>query len=122
MRSKLPRRASVEPLKTASERPEYHRHPLLVCIASAWTGHWIIFGMAISEIEGAERVLTTPALAFVDDLTRRFRGQIDELLARRRVTQRRFDNGGWPDFLSETAAVRAAEWRVAPPPADLQDR
>jgi malate synthase len=78
--------------------------------------------MAISEIEGAERVLTTPALAFVDDLTRRFRGEIDELLARRRVTQRRFDNGGWPDFLSETAAVRAAEWRVAPSPADLQDR
>src|SRR5450631_672760 len=83
---------------------------------------WIIFPMAISEIEGAERVLTAPALAFVDDLTRRYRDQIDELLARRRATQKRFDSGGWPDFLSETESVRAGTWNVSPPPADLQDR
>jgi len=78
--------------------------------------------MAISEIEGADRVLTAPALAFVDDLTRRFRDRIAECLARRRATQKRFDSGGWPDFLSETESVRADTWSVSPPPADLQDR
>ena len=50
------------------------------------------------EVTMMSPVLTTPALAFVDDLTRRFRDQIDELLARRRATQKRFDSGGWPDF------------------------
>jgi malate synthase len=74
------------------------------------------------EVDSSQRVLTAPALAFVEDLTRRFRGRIDELLARRRATQERYDKGGRPDFLSDTAAVRADTWRVAPPPADLRDR
>src|SRR5690606_25930457 len=32
------------------------------------------------------------------------------------------DAGERPDFLPETADVRNGDWRVSPPPADLQDR
>jgi malate synthase len=78
--------------------------------------------MATPEVEDAGRVLTPPAVAFVEDLTRRFRGRIDERLAARRTAQARFDAGAKPDFLAETAAVRADNWRVADAPADLQDR
>jgi malate synthase len=74
------------------------------------------------NVDGAERVLTPAALAFVEDLARRFIPRIDEVLARRQATQARFDAGQGPDFLPETADVRKGDWRVAPPPADLQDR
>jgi malate synthase len=55
----------------------------------------------VSQIEGADRVLTSAAAAFVDDLTRRFRPRIDELLARRRAAQERFNRGGRPDLLTD---------------------
>jgi hypothetical protein len=42
--------------------------------------------MSTPEVEGSDRVLTAPAVAFVEDLTWRFRGRIDELLAERRAT------------------------------------
>ena len=71
-----------------------------------------------ARIEDAERVLTAPALAFVEDLTRRFRPGIDELLARRRAVQERYNNGARPDFLAETADVasRRLEGRRRFPP------
>jgi malate synthase len=68
------------------------------------------------------RVLTPAAVAFVEDLTRRFRPRIDALLTRRRAAQQRLDNGERLDFLPDTAEVRRSDWRVAPIPADLQDR
>ncbi|HWU14309.1 MAG TPA: malate synthase A, partial [Caulobacter sp.] len=43
-------------------------------------------------------------------------------LAARVARQARFDAGELPDFLPETADVRADDWTVAPIPADLQDR
>jgi malate synthase A len=67
-------------------------------------------------------ILTTDALAFVADLVRTFRPRVKELLARRRERQARFDAGERPDFLAETADVRAREWTVAPLPQDLLDR
>ena len=73
-------------------------------------------------VEGADRVLTPPAVAFVEDLTRRFRSRIDDLLERRRATQARFNAGARPDFLPETAAIRSGDWKVGAIPADLQDR
>jgi malate synthase len=73
-------------------------------------------------VEGSERILTAPAIAFVEDLTRRFRPRIDELLIRRRAVQDRYNRGERPDFLADTAAVRAGDWRVGAVPADLQDR
>jgi malate synthase len=78
--------------------------------------------MTFPQTEGADRVLTPPAVAFIEDLTRRFRSRIDDLLARRRAAQARFDSGVRPDFLAETADVRARDWTIAPTPADLQDR
>jgi malate synthase len=76
----------------------------------------------ISTVEGADRILTAPAVAFVEDLTRRFRPRIDELLEGRRATQARFNAGARPDFLAETADVRRGDWKVGAIPADLQDR
>jgi len=73
-------------------------------------------------VDGADRILTPSAIAFVEDLTRRFRPRIDELLERRRATQARFNAGARPDFLAETAAVRSGDWKVGAIPADLQDR
>ncbi len=67
-------------------------------------------------------VLTSEALAFVADLVRTFRPRVKELLARRRERQARFDAGERPDFLSETADVRARDWTVSPLPKDLLDR
>src|SRR4051795_5011338 len=69
-----------------------------------------------------DRILTPPAVSFVEDLTRRFRPRIDELLERRRTVQARFNAGARPDFLPETAAVRKGDGKVASTPADLQDR
>src|SRR5260221_8157502 len=69
-----------------------------------------------------DRILTAPARTFVEDLTRRFRPRIDELLERRRATQARFNAGARPDFLTDTAAVRSGDWKVGAIPADLQDR
>ena len=74
-------------------------------------------------VEGrAAEILTPEALAFVADLHRAFDGRRRELLSLRKVRQAAFDAGALPDFLPETAAIRAADWTVAPIPADLQDR
>jgi malate synthase A len=69
-----------------------------------------------------ETVLTAEALVFVADLARTFAPRIDELLDRRRARQARFDAGELPDFLPETAEIRAGSWKVAPAPPDLRDR
>ncbi len=74
-------------------------------------------------VEGrAAEILTPEALAFVADLHRAFDARRRELLAARVTRQAAFDAGALPDFLPETAAIRAGDWTVAPIPADLQDR
>lgn len=45
-----------------------------------------------------------------------------KLLAERQKRQQAFDRGELPDFLPETEHIRHSEWKVAPIPADLQDR
>ena len=45
-----------------------------------------------------------------------------QLLDRRLQRQAELDAGQLPDFLPETRSVRESDWRVAPVPADLQDR
>ncbi|HOV03123.1 MAG TPA: malate synthase A [Hyphomicrobiales bacterium] len=69
-----------------------------------------------------EEVLTDKALAFLADLHRHFDETRRRLLSVRTARQRVFDAGGLPDFLPETRHVREGSWRVAPIPADLQDR
>ncbi len=71
---------------------------------------------------GADTILSHDALAFVATLERAFRERRAALLQRRAERQAELDAGVLPDFLPETAEVRAAAWSVAPIPADLQDR
>jgi malate synthase len=71
---------------------------------------------------GYDRVLTQPALDFVNELHRRFAGRIADLLAARQVRQAAFNRGERPSFLPETREVREGTWKVAPLPQDLLDR
>ena len=72
--------------------------------------------------DGYGKILTAEALAFLADLERRFGARRLELLERRREVQKRLDEGWKPDFLTDTADLRAGDWTVAPLPDDLLDR
>ena len=71
---------------------------------------------------GYEAILTPDAMNFVAGLARTFGPEVDALLERRKARQSRIDAGEMPDFLPETAAIRAGEWTVGEIPADLRDR
>ncbi len=81
-------------------------------------------GVEIRAVAGPRfgDILSPPALAFLADLHRRFDARRRELLEARAERQKRFDAGETPDFLGETRAIREADWKVAPIPADLIDR
>jgi malate synthase len=79
-------------------------------------------GVAAPRLPGSEIILTPEALGFVERLAQAFTGRIEDLLEQRRRRQAAFDAGERPDFLPSTAAIRAAEWSVPPPPPDLRDR
>src|SRR3989440_10662143 len=74
------------------------------------------------KIERSEEVLTPLALQLLASLHRRFNARRLELLDARARGQVRLGDGAVPQFLADTAAVRAADWRVSPVPADLADR
>jgi malate synthase len=78
--------------------------------------------MHAQRLPGQEQILTAPALAFVAKLQRAFESRRQDLLARRAMRQREFDAGKLPDFLTETAEVRASQWTVGPQPVDMLDR
>lgn len=67
-------------------------------------------------------ILTPEALAFIERLHHVAEMRRRELMAKRIERQNRFNMGELPDFLAETKAVRDGDWKVAPIPADLQDR
>ncbi|MFG1296858.1 malate synthase A [Xanthobacter variabilis] len=69
-----------------------------------------------------EEILTPEALAFLAGLQRKFNATRTALLARRVERQTHFDKGELPDFLPETASIRAGDWTIADLPADLLDR
>lgn len=70
-----------------------------------------------------EAILAPEAVGFLADMARRFTSRRNELLEARVERQAAIDGGQLPDFLPETAAIRDdPSWRVAPVPADLQDR
>ncbi|MFY1622139.1 malate synthase A [Micromonospora sp. WMMD735] len=73
-------------------------------------------------VPGSERILTPEAVAFLAGLHRRFGARRDELIALRVARQAELDAGAVLDFLPETAHVRDADWRVAPPAPGLVDR
>src|ERR1700738_192686 len=74
------------------------------------------------EVERAQEVLTPLALQLLASLHRRFNARRLELLEARARRQALLDDGALPEFLADTAAVRAADWRISPMPADLADR
>jgi malate synthase len=74
------------------------------------------------RFSGEERVLGSEALAFVEDLVRRFAPRVRDLLAERRTAQARYDAGERPRFLERTRRIREDAWTVAPLPSDLLDR
>ncbi len=71
---------------------------------------------------GFETILTPEAIGFIATLERKFGARRHELLQTREERQARIDAGELPDFLPETQSVRDGDWRIAPLPADLQDR
>ena len=73
-------------------------------------------------LPGFETILTRPALELVAKLHRAFEPRRQELLALRALRAKRLDAGERPDFLAETAHIRAGGWKVAPVPPALQCR
>lgn len=67
-------------------------------------------------------VLTPAAVEFVARLHREFNPTREALLRQRAERQAELDAGARPGFLTGTQHIRAAQWQVAPAPADLQDR
>ncbi len=67
-------------------------------------------------------ILTPQALEFLGALASNFEAERQSLLAARVARGEALRQGKLYDFLPETASVRQADWRVAPIPADLQDR
>src|SRR3954451_3820998 len=74
------------------------------------------------ELPGQAGLLTPDTLEFLGRLHRRFEPARQARLAARQQRQSFFDAGGLPDFRSDTAGLRAAEWRVAELPPALLDR
>ncbi|MEX2262626.1 MAG: malate synthase A [Bryobacteraceae bacterium] len=67
-------------------------------------------------------ILTPDALRFLSRLAREFGPRRKALLALRVERQKGLNEGGLPDFPKETADIRAGDWKVAPIPADMQNR
>jgi malate synthase len=75
-----------------------------------------------SHPAGTERVLTSEALALIEQLHTRFEPTRRQLLQARVQRQAKIDQGEMPAFLAETRSVRESAWKVAPAPKDLLDR
>ena len=88
------------------------------------TPHLVRSGVSIDAAipSECEEILTPEALALVLELHKRFDPRRRQLLEARGERQRAIDGGKLPDFLPETAEIRASNYKVAPIPADLTDR
>jgi malate synthase len=76
-----------------------------------------------APIEGAfSSVLNEGALGFLHALCSEFGAKADELLLSRIARQAQYDEGVFPNFLTETEQVRKSDWTVAPIPPALLDR
>jgi malate synthase len=74
------------------------------------------------EVDRSAEILTPDALDFLALLHRRFAARRRELLELRAARRAEVSRSGRLDFLTETADVRAGDWKVAPAPSDLRDR
>ena len=75
-----------------------------------------------TDASHAHEVLTPEALGFAAQLHRAFDAERVKLLQDRARRQSRIDAGEMPDFLPNPIESRDAAWRVAPAPADFDDR
>jgi malate synthase len=73
-------------------------------------------------VERSDEVLTPLALQLLASLQRRFNARRLELLAARERRRAQLDEGVLPEFLAETAEIRAADWSIGAIPADLAGR
>ncbi len=71
---------------------------------------------------GYARILTPDALRFLNQLHGEFTGTRKVLLQLRKERQAQINTGATFDFLRDTREIREGDWKVAPVPADLQDR
>lgn len=69
-----------------------------------------------------QEIFTPEAREFLFELHRSFEPTRQRLLAERARKQKLYDEGALPDFPQTTRELREQEWKVAPIPADLQDR
>ena len=81
-------------------------------------------GVELTRTDAAHTadVLTPEALGFVAQLHRSFNPERLKLLEDRARRQARLDAGETPDFLPNPIESRDPDWRVAPAPADFDDR
>jgi malate synthase len=83
---------------------------------------WPAIDISRRPVERSDEVLTPGALELLASLHRQFNPRRLQLLAQRVRRQADIDRGVLPDFLPETAQIRADDWRIAAVPADLADR
>jgi malate synthase len=87
-----------------------------------YEANWPAIDISRRPVERGDEVLTAKALELLAGLHRRFNARRLQLLALRQRRQAEIDRGVLPDFLPETAQIRADHWRIAALPADLIDR
>jgi malate synthase len=87
---------------------------------SATAGGGLTLTVARQSLEA--EILTPQATSFLTKLARRFEPVRKQRLADRRTRLSELREGRIFDFLPETRKVRESDWKVAPIPADLQDR
>ena len=75
-----------------------------------------------ARLAGQAELLPAGVLALLVSLHRAVEPERQARLAARRQRQAFFDQGGLPDFRTDTAHIRQGDWTVAPIPAALQDR
>jgi len=75
----------------------------------------------VSEAQYRE-LLSPEAVLFLEGVGHEFGPHVRAVLQARIQRQHEVDAGAMPDFLPETACIRAADWRIGPIPADLRDR
>jgi malate synthase len=75
-----------------------------------------------TDVAGGDEILTSDALAFVEELHHRFDPRRRELLAARRRRRDRIAQGERLDFLSDTREIRESDWSIPPAPEALLDR
>jgi len=78
--------------------------------------------VVLRDVPGVSRVLTPEVLAFLADLQSQFGPRLAALRTARRQRQAGYDTGLLPEFLVETADIRAGDWEAAPVPEPLRDR